>query len=160
MWLVCRPALRSCRDKSYPEIARILALEGAQFLLTPHATIDTEAQRFVDWSLRICTVLAMGNGCYLIANNNIADWPFDPDQHSGSTFAIDLYGRVIQCDTGSGEKEKMALIKADTNLINQRRKMGGVHFNLWSRHPFGLPPTCLGPNTGWREVITTQTRSN
>ena len=49
-----------CRDKLYPGIARILTIEGAQLLLTLHDTIDTEAQRFVDWSLRICTVRAIG----------------------------------------------------------------------------------------------------
>ena len=29
----------------------------------------------------------------------------------------------------------MALIKVETDLINQRRKMEGVHFNLCPRHP-------------------------
>ena len=29
-----------CRDKSFPEVAAMLALEGAQLLLAPHATTE------------------------------------------------------------------------------------------------------------------------
>ena len=53
-----------------------------------------------------------------------------------------------------------ALIKVETDLINQRRKMEGVHFTPVPPSPFGRLPTCLGSNVGWWEVTTTRIRSD
>jgi predicted amidohydrolase len=125
----------TCRDKSFPEIARILALDGAQLLLNPHSTTDCPQHRFPDWSLKLCTARAMENGCYLIANNNIADCELQVHQHGGYSFAIDPYGQLIHCDAGPGDRERMALIEVDTRVVAERRAAEGKHFNLWSRHP-------------------------
>jgi len=125
-----------CRDKSHPEVARILALQGAELFLVPHAFAETPGQRFLTWSLRICQVRAMENGCYLIANNCIFDSLMRAGrQHAGYTFAIDPYGEVIHCDEGSGDAEKMAVITVDTDIVSERRRWEGESFNLWSRRP-------------------------
>ena len=125
-----------CRDKSYPEAARILALEGAQLLLAPHATTERPNMGFRSWSLKICAVRAMENGCYLIANNNIYDCPISEDRRqAGYNFAIDPYGEVIHCDEGPEDTEKMALITVDTAKVRERREFEGPSFNLWSRRP-------------------------
>jgi predicted amidohydrolase len=126
-----------CRDKSHPEIARILALEGALLILNPHSTTNATKTKmsFIDWSLRLCIARAMENGCYLIANNPIFNCPVEPDEQAGYAFAIDPYGRVIHCDFPPGDTEKMALITVDTEVVHERRAMEGEHFNLWSRTP-------------------------
>lgn len=127
-----------CRDKSHPEIARILALEGAQLLLNPHSSHSCKPagkMGFTDWSLRICTTRAMENGCYLIVNNNIFDCPVDDDTQSGHTFALDPYGNVIHCDEGPGHEARTAIIEVDTDVVRERREMEGDHFNLWTRTP-------------------------
>jgi len=124
-----------CRDKSYPEIARILALEGAQLILNPHSTLDSPQQQFTQWSLKLCTARAMENGCYLIANNNIFNSCLESDKQAGYSFAIDPYGEVIHCDNEKPSEEKMAILDVDTDVIQARREMEGQHFNLWSRTP-------------------------
>ena len=124
-----------CRDKSHPEVARVLALEGAILLLNPHSSTDTPQMRFTDWSLRLCTARAMENGCYIIANNPVFDCNINSEEQTAYTFAIDPYGSVIHCDSPPGDTEKMALITVDTEVVHQRREMEGEHFNLWSRTP-------------------------
>jgi predicted amidohydrolase len=128
-------AMMICRDKSFPEIARIFALEGAQLLLNPHCTLNSEHMPFPAWSLRLCIVRAMENGCYLIANNCIFDCPIETSKQAGYTFAIDPYGQVIHCSDGPSQEEKMALITVDTEVVRQRREMENRDFNLWSRSP-------------------------
>ena len=144
-----------CRDKSYPEVARMVALEGAQLLLAPHAATEQPSMGFRSWSLKICAVRAMENGCYLIADNNIYDCPMADDRcQAGYNFAIDPYGEVIHCDEGPGNTEKMALITVDTNKVRRRRELEGLSFNLWARRPEayrrllqqpGAPPDKPGP---------------
>ena len=121
-----------CRDKSHPEIARILALEGAQLLLNPHCT---PGNTFTSWSLRLCTARAQENGCYLIANNPVFDCPLDPVEQDGHLFAIDPYGELLSCTQGEGCDEKFEIIEVDTNVVQRRRDMEGVDFNLYSRLP-------------------------
>ena len=128
-------AIMICRDKSHPEIARILALEGAQLLLNPHLTVDTPRQRFTQWSLHLCRARAMENGCYLIANNCIFDCPMGSQIQAGHAFAIDPYGNIIFCSDGPGDQEGLALIEVDSDVVSQRRAMEGEDFNLWSRSP-------------------------
>lgn len=125
-----------CRDKSHPEVARILALHGAYLLLSPHASTQRTDMAFTEWSLKICAVRAMENGCYLIADNNIYDCPMgDGRSQAGYNFAVDPYGKIIHCDTGPADTEKMALIPVDTDTVCARRKMEGAGFNLWTRRP-------------------------
>ena len=125
-----------CRDKSHPEVARILALEGAQLLLAPHSTTDRPNQQFTSWSLKICAVRAMENGCYVIANNNIYESPMEGDRtQAGFNFAVDPYGSVIHCDEGDSGEEKMALVTVDSGKVEERREWEGSGFNLWTRRP-------------------------
>jgi predicted amidohydrolase len=125
-----------CRDKSHPEVARILALEGAQLILVPHATTVRINMGFCSWSMKICAVRAMENGCYVIADNCIHDCPMNEERHqAGYNFAIDPYGEVIHCDEGEGDVEKMALIRVDSAKVRERREWEGRGFNLWSRRP-------------------------
>jgi predicted amidohydrolase len=121
-----------CRDKSHPEIARILALEGAQLLLNPHCT---PGNSFAGWSLRLCTARAQENGCYLIANNPIFDCPIDPAEQDGNLFAIDPYGELLCATEGERTVEQFEIIEVDTQVVQQRREKEGVDFNLYSRLP-------------------------
>ncbi len=125
-----------CRDKSFPEVARILALNGAQLLLNPHSTIDSEKQKLCDWSHTLCTARAMENGCYVIVNNNVTvSDAIAPTAQAGYTFAIDPWGKTVHLDDTPGDVDHMALIEVDTDVVAERRAAEGVHFNLWSRHP-------------------------
>ncbi len=125
-----------CRDKSFPEAARILALEGAELLLAPHSSTQRPGMGFRTWSLKISSVRAMENGCYLIANNNIYDCPMKGERRqAGYTFAVDPFGELIHCDRGPADRPKMSLIAVDTDQVRRRREWEGPGFNLWSRHP-------------------------
>ena len=133
-------AIMICRDKSFPEIARIYALKGAVLLLNPHCTPqDAHGEGFVPWALRLCTARAMENGCYLVANNPIfdcSDYMETNDQkQAGHSFAIDPWGKVLHCDDSPGDVEKIAYVTIDTDTVAKRREEEGKDFNLWSRLP-------------------------
>jgi len=79
-----------CRDKSFPEIARMPALNGAFVLLNPYSTLESPSHPFRDWSLKLCTARAMENGCYIIVNNNVvASEAVQSRQQAGYSFALD-----------------------------------------------------------------------
>jgi len=124
-----------CRDKSFPEAARILALKGAQLLLNPHSTTASPGSGFAEWSLKLCVARAMENGCYLIANNPVFNASIKPNRQAGCNFAIDPFGKVVHCDKGPGDRPRMAVVKIDLERVRLRREGEGPHFNLWSRRP-------------------------
>ena len=123
------------RDKSFPEIARILALEGALLLLNPHSSAGSGQGPFTDWQIKLCTARAMENGCFLIANNNVFEHTIDRDEQGGHSFAIDPFGELIAHSKGPADLENMLIVEIDTEEVRKRREGEGVHFNLWSRLP-------------------------
>lgn len=125
-----------CRDKSHPEAARILALNGAQLLLIPHSSTQAEGMEFTSWSLKICVARAMENGCYVLSNNNIYDCPMANGRNlAGYSFAVDPFGEVIHCDEGPPDTEKMAIVTINPNKVADRRNAEGPGFNLETRQP-------------------------
>lgn len=125
-----------CRDKSHPEAARILALNGAQLLLIPHSSTVVPEMEFRTWSLKLCVARAMENACYVLVNNNIYDCPMTRGRsQAGYSYAIDPYGEVLHCDEGPPDTEKMTVVTVDGAVVAARRALEGPGFNLDTRRP-------------------------
>jgi predicted amidohydrolase len=69
-----------CHDREFPEIARILMLEGAELILTPNAC-DLEANRIGQFRARAfenMVGVAMANYAAPQANGRSTEWPATP----------------------------------------------------------------------------------
>lgn len=106
-----RIGLMICRDIRYGEIARALALKGAEILVLTSAAgaldVTTQAR-------------AVDNSVYLVASNRIGheeDWPF-----CGDSRIIDPFGRVV---VEAGKAEGYAIAEIDSDLIVEARVRRG-----------------------------------
>ncbi|MEW5980254.1 MAG: nitrilase-related carbon-nitrogen hydrolase [Acidobacteriota bacterium] len=117
----CRLGIVICYDNSFPEVARILALQGAEVLLMPHAgrmkmwTDDPESEKSAvaytrKFFLTRHPMRAYENACYAVICDQAGRagyvdlYPKDsPNQphHAGGCLVIDPLGEVVaqtQCE--------------------------------------------------------------
>jgi N-carbamoylputrescine amidase len=117
----CRLGMVICYDGSFPEVARILALQGAEVLLMPHAarmkmwTDDPQSEKAATLDTHtffrtIYPTRAYENACYAVICNQagragyVDIYPRDsPNQphHAGGCFVIDPLGQIAsetQCE--------------------------------------------------------------
>jgi len=100
-----------CYDLRFPEMARMLALRGANVLIAPSGWVQGDL-KVQHWETMI-KARALENGCYVIA----------PDQagniYIGHSMAADPLGRtVVDLD----EKPCMEIIELDFNLLRETRE--------------------------------------
>jgi N-carbamoylputrescine amidase len=111
----CRLGIVICYDNSFPEVARILALQGAEVLLMPHAarmkmwTDDPESERAAvaytrNFFLTKYSMRAYENACYAVICDKagragcVDVYPKDsPNQphHAGGCVVFDPLGEVV-----------------------------------------------------------------
>ena len=110
----CRVGTIICYDNTFPEVARILALKGADVLLMPHAArmkmwtddpaSEKEAAAYsASYFRMIASIRAYENGCYAVLCNQagragyVDTYPKDsPNQphHAGGCLIMDPLGEV------------------------------------------------------------------
>lgn len=105
-----RIGLMICRDIRFGEIARALALKGAEIFLVSYAAglIDAATQ-----------ARAIDNSAYLIASNRTGE-EFET-RFCGNSQIIDPYGNIL-VDAGSDEGYVSAWVDTDTILEARRRR--------------------------------------
>ena len=100
-----------CYDLRFPEMARMLALGGADVLFAPSGWVQGD-MKLDHWQTMI-KARALENGCYLVA----------PDQtgniYIGHSLVVDPFGRIV---ADMGEKEGLAIIDLDLGMIAEARK--------------------------------------
>ena len=119
----------TCYDINFPEVARCLALNGAEILL--HPTSEGRAPFLLEdtggWE--ICKrARAYENLAYLVSANQGhtlgSDLPVE--RMRGRTQIIDFHGRVVNIAETSGE----TLVQADIDLEALRQKRGQLRMNF------------------------------
>ena len=107
----CRFGLMICYDVRFPEMARMLALEGANVLIVPAGWVQGELK--TDHWQTMIKARALENGCYVIAPAQTGNI------YIGHSMVVDPLGRLI---VDLGEREGLDFIDLDLRLIDETRE--------------------------------------
>ena len=118
-----------CYDLRFPEMARMLALSGANILLAPSGWVQGDLK--VDHWQTMIRARALENGCYVIA----------PDQagniYIGHSMVVDPLGRIV---VDLGDREGVDVIEIDSKIVQDTRaklpllqnRRSDIYRNYWS----------------------------
>jgi predicted amidohydrolase len=107
----CRFGLMICYDLRFPEMARMLAAQGANVIVSPAGWVQGDL-KFEHWQTMI-KARALENGCYVIGPAQVGNI------YIGHSMAVDPLGRTL---IDLGETEGMATIEIDPNVVRDTRE--------------------------------------
>jgi len=125
-----------CYDGHFPEVARALALNGAEILIRPTAYLEPWTSEPTDWWSVLNRARAIENMCYVIAptRGNIIGPPGMPSEWSGGrSQIIDFEGRILCMNKTTGECVIGAVI--DVEYLRKRRKREVLFNHLATLRP-------------------------
>ncbi len=122
-----RCGIMICYDLRFPEMARMLALGGADILFAPSGWVRGD-MKFDHWQTMI-KARALENGCYVVA----------PDQtgniYIGHSLVVDPMGRII---IDMGQKEGLQFVDFEIGLVTESREklplLKNRRSEVYSRH--------------------------
>ena len=100
-----------CYDLRFPEMARMLALQGANVLIAPSGWVLGDLK--VDHWQTMIKARALENGCYVIAPDQVGNI------YIGHSMAVDPLGRTL---VDANEKQGVAVLELDFNLLREIRE--------------------------------------
>jgi predicted amidohydrolase len=106
-----RCGMMICYDLRFPEMARMLALSGANILVAPSGWVQGDL-KFEHWQTMI-KARALENGCFVIAPNQVGNI------YTGHSMAVDPLGRTLG---DLGETEGLKVIELDLKLVGDARE--------------------------------------
>lgn len=149
----CKVGTVICYDNSFPELARILALRGAEVLLMPHAarmktwddTPESEraAREYASQYFRtMIPTRSRENACFCVVADQAGragyvdryprESPAQP-HHPGGAFVFDPHGDVIAATNSERIVDEMIIADLDAAAINAVRS--DPNFTLRTRRP-------------------------
>ncbi|MGH6990302.1 MAG: nitrilase-related carbon-nitrogen hydrolase [Stellaceae bacterium] len=131
----CRLGVYICYDRHFPEGWRALALNGAEYIVNPSATVAGLSQYL--WELEQ-PASAAANGCYIGAINRVGtEAPWNIGRFYGSSYFVNPRGQIIA--KASEDKDELLIADMDWDLVREVR-------NLWQFFRDRRPET-YGPLT-------------
>ncbi|HVC95767.1 MAG TPA: nitrilase-related carbon-nitrogen hydrolase [Pirellulales bacterium] len=148
----CKVGIVICYDNQFPEIARVLALRGAEVILMPHAarfrvwedTLESEAaarrhtHRFVSkYALR-----ARENACFAVLTDQagragyVDHWPRDSENqphHPGAALIWGPDGELLATTQEESIRDAMIVATLDAAQIAEQRAL--ANYTLRTRRP-------------------------
>jgi len=106
-----RVGMMICYDLRFPEMARMLALAGANVMLAPSGWVQGDL-KVEHWQTMI-KARALENGCYVIAPNQVGNI------YTGRSMAVDPLGRVL---ADMGVREGLEVVELDLALVDETRQ--------------------------------------
>jgi predicted amidohydrolase len=100
-----------CYDLRFPELARLLTLEGANLLFAPSGWVQGDL-KVEHWQTMI-KARALENGCFVIAPNQVGNI------YTGHSMAVDPLGRTL---VDLQEKEGLAVVDIDLAMVEEVRE--------------------------------------
>ncbi len=100
-----------CYDIRFPEMSRILAVNGAEILVTPSAWFRGVMKE--DHWTTLLKARSIENGLYIVAPNQVGN------TFSGRSMVVDPFGAVI---LDMGNREGMEVVELDLSRVNTVRK--------------------------------------
>ena len=149
----CRVGTVICYDNQFPEIARILALRGADVILMPHAarearwddTPESQAkarQHMFDYYTHSYTMRARENACFVVLADQagIAGYvdtypPEHPNQphHAGAALVFGPRGRLMNATQVEEVRDEMIVTDLEAEQLAEARS--NPNYTLRTRRP-------------------------
>lgn len=149
----CKVGMIICYDNQFPEIARILALRGADVILMPHAarqshwdeTPESQSaarQHMYDFFTSCYAMRARENACFCVLADQagragyVDSYPRDhPNQphHPGAALIFSPGGELLQSAQTAEIKEEMIVCDLDAALLTKSRSH--PNYTLKTRRP-------------------------
>jgi beta-ureidopropionase len=131
----CKLGVYICYDRHFPEGWRALALNGAEYIVNPSATVAGLSQYL--WELEQ-PAAAVANGCYIGAVNRVgSEQPWNIGRFYGSAYIVNPRGKIIA--KASEDKDELLTADMDWDMVREVR-------NLWQFFRDRRPET-YGPLT-------------
>ncbi len=116
----CKLGVYICYDRHFPEGWRALALNGAEYIVNPSATVAGLSQYL--WELEQ-PAAAVANGCYIGAVNRVGtEHPWSIGRFYGSAYVVNPRGQIIA--KASEDKDELLVADMDWEMVREVR-------NLW-----------------------------
>lgn len=116
----CKLGVYICYDRHFPEGWRALALNGAEYIVNPSATVAGLSQYL--WELEQ-PASAVANGCYIGAVNRVGkEAPWNIGEFYGSSYFVNPRGKIIA--KASADKDELITAEMDMSMVREVR-------NLW-----------------------------
>ena len=119
-----------CYDLRFPEMARMLVLEGADVLIAPSGWVQGDLK--VDHWRTMIKARALENGCYVVAPDQIGNI------YIGHSMAVDPLGRTL---VDLGDKQGVEVVELDLNLVRETREklplLKNRRTDVYARQPAG-----------------------
>ncbi len=113
----CKLGVYICYDRHFPEGWRALALNGAEYIVNPSATVKGVSQYL--WELEQ-PASAVANGVYIGANNRVGtEAPWDIGEFYGSSYVVNPRGEIIV--QASDNKDELIVADMDMDMIREIR---------------------------------------
>jgi N-carbamoylputrescine amidase len=148
----CKVGIVICYDNQFPEIARVLALRGADVILMPHAgrfllwddTPESEARarRFSHNFLKKYALRARENACFAVLADQagragfVPHWPHDSENqphHAGAALIWGPDGELLAATQEERVREEMIVATLDAGLLARERSL--ANYMLKTRRP-------------------------
>jgi predicted amidohydrolase len=148
----CKVGIAICYDNQFPEVARVLALRGAEVLLMPHAgrfklwddTPESEAaaRRYSHGFLKKYALRARENACFAVLADQAGRagyvdlWPRDSENqphHAGAALIWGPDGELIAASQEERIKDEMIVATLDAGALARERAL--ANYMLRTRRP-------------------------
>ncbi len=148
----CKVGLVICYDNQFPEIARVLALRGAEVILMPHAArfkvwednpqSEAAARRHTHHFYAPYALRARENACFAVLADQtgragyVPQWPRDSENqphHAGAALVWGPDGELIVSTQQERICEEMILATLDAALLARERSL--ANYMLRTRRP-------------------------
>jgi predicted amidohydrolase len=148
----CKVGIVICYDNQFPEVARVLALRGAEVLLMPHAArfkpwddkpeSEAAARRYSHDFLKKYALRARENACFAILADQVGRagyvdlWPRNSENqphHAGAALIWGPDGELIACTQEERIREEMVLATLDAARLACERAL--ANYMLRTRRP-------------------------
>ena len=148
----CKIGIVICYDNQFPEIARVLALRGAEVILMPHAgrfklwndtpQSEAAARHYSHSFMKKYALRARENACFAILTDQVGRagyvemWPKDSENqphHAGAALIWGPDGELIASTQEERIEEEMIVATLDAALIGEQRAL--ANYMLRTRRP-------------------------
>ena len=115
----CRLGVYICYDRHFPEGWRALALNGAEYIVNPSATVAGLSQYL--WELEQ-PAAAVANGVYIGACNRVgSEGPWNVGRFYGSSYVVNPRGKILR--QASEDKDELVVADMDLDMVREVRDL-------------------------------------